>query len=236
MRLVDYLRSRQTKKALLPVLVLTSGFLLVGCKPEEEPPPPPPPVEVLPVTYDEMKIKRDKFNADLYVHAQEQQYIEIEAPYMKELIERIKTRDAEVLEVFDTELISNMRFNSEFNNTDWLLGIQSEYQKDLDDLLAGYAETHPDGSPAHKKAYGNLTTHISNRLEARIVAIQTIIVKLGKKGTPDFSPSQIRSDIEILLKLLEKNQDLMSVFKVYDEAIRGYFEMDKIDDTPPPMV
>ena len=233
MSLVECLKRN---KILRGALLLGMGsFILVGCQPEEELPPPPPPVDVVPVTYDEMKIKRDQFNKELYINAQEQQYKEIEKPFLESLIRRVTTRDEEIALAMDTELVRAMRYDEEYNNIPWLEQQKTYYQQELDGLEENFLETHPDASVAHKKAYNNIIIHLKDKLESRVTSLQSIITVLAKKGDNGYSVTKSGSEIKSFRNLISNSHDLVSVFQVYDEAIIRYFEIESEEDSLPPL-
>lgn len=233
MRLVGYSKNKTVYKTSL--LLLASSILLVGCKEEEVIIPPAPPAEVVPVTYDLMKVKRDNFNEELYFNAQEQQYVEIERPYLEELITKIEGKDLELEEGLEHSVVLQMRFDETFDNSEWLQGIQKDYQAYRDDLTDNFYDTHPDATDAQKNAYHNITNHLQSKLDLRISQIQTIITLQGVKGTNTYSPAKLGADTTLLKTQVENNHDLLSVFKVYNEAILRYFEKDREDETLPPL-
>lgn len=233
MPLVECLKRNNTLRGL--ILLGLGSLILVGCQPEEELPPPPPPVDVIPVTYGEMKIKRDQFNKELYINAQEQQYKEIEKPYLESLIRRVTARDQEIVEAMDTELVRAMRYDDTYDNNAWLEQLKAYYQQELDGLEDTYLKTHPDATVAHKKAYDNIVLHLKQRLEERITGLQAMITVLAKKGDNGYSVTKSGSEIKSFKNLISNSHDLVSVFQVYDEAIIRYFEMESEEEILPPL-
>lgn len=233
MPLVECLKRNKTLRGV--ILLGLGSFILVGCQPEEELPPPPPPVDVKPVTYDEMKVKRDQFNKELYINAQEQQYIEIEKPFLESLIRRVTARDQEIVEAMNSDMVRSMRYDETYDNNAWLEQLKDYYQQELDGLEDTYLKTHPDASVAHKKAYDNIVLHLKQRLEERITGLQAMITVLAKKGDNGYSVTKSGSEIKSFKNLISNSHDLVSVFQVYDEAIIGYFEMESEEENLPPL-
>lgn len=214
--------SKGTKYLQIVCLIIGIVFLLVGCGKEEELPPPPPPESVIPATYDQMRIKRDQHNAALYSNAQEQQYIEIEKPYLEALIRRIKERDLALNDALTVAIIRSMKYDDTYNNAVWLEGYLNFYKQELEGLNE-FMVAHPDADKSHRDAYSNITNHLFSKISDRVDRIGTLIATMNTKSAATFKLTRLSDHIKAVTQIVKSNQDLESVFNVYDKALISYF-------------
>lgn len=225
---------KQERNALLiskytkPILLAVITILLVGCGKKEEPfdwdsVTQESQEEILPVGYEDMKIKRGQHNSEKYSSAQHQQFATIDQPFLDSVIEDIMKVEEEFIDgLLDYKERMKIQRDNTYDNSSEILNIVKMYQE-LKVDITDYIETHPDAPKHVKNVYTDVTYEMIDVINSREVQLQTLADQVVAKLSGDFKQRDIYKTLLNIEAVRNKSKTLRGNYKLMVDLVNDYY-------------
>lgn len=192
------------------------------------------------VGYSDMRVKRGQFNTGKYVNASQQQFIEIDSPYILTLLGQIQTIDEEIATVLtDPTIADKIWRDRSYDIRGWVQSKIIDYTRILN-AVSAYREPHPDTPQMIKDKYYGVIDSIIEGLTMRINAANSFITVFETKFETSYIAVSIMEGSKNLINSVNGRRTLVVKTDIVFEAIKKEYdymnnkEKAKFDETNRP--